>query len=479
MMFLLFISLMPMIWASNQKVVTGFDCEASPNKSREWDITTYGRNGGTNGGYGSNEGRLFEFDCQTEWCIDSEGERNHWWITCGFSWKEVDELTDSDMVIVDVKTWAHDNPGSCYGGYERALQLDATGWEAIDTQGNHGHWDFFFCYRRESWQSVKSRQMQVVVDLTARTSSSASGFTRIGQWDTHNGGKALAYGDYGRTGDWLYLFSKKEEPQLPRMHAKVIGSWTFRTISRPVLSDIEYEITKSAESSESSEMTTSEMNAWGNEISETHTVEVAVQADASYGVASGSVSSMYGYEYGHTKSQQFENQLQNIASNTFSQSTEVTRTFTIPAQVDGEPIYSNIWFFQTDVIKNDGGTATHYQVDFGLEVHGCGYHIAPNCLPGYCAPYDPNCWTCSADWAIINPDFISPPECGDAGEGCDWVPVTLSECPPTSVSSTMKDCNEGMEDGEMCEADSVLPNGIRNYNINNCGAYDVFRFKCD
>jgi len=482
MMFLLFISLLPMIRPSaalTQKVVTGFDCEVSGTSTKEWHWTKYGPNGGVNGGDGSNEGRLFEFDCQTQSCFDSESERNHYWVTCGFSWKEVDDLSDSDMVIVDVRTWSHDTAGSCHGGYTRALQLDSEGWEAIDTQGHHGHWDFAFCYRKESWAEVKRTQTQVVVDMTARISSSASGFTRIGQWDTHNGGKALAYGDYGRTGDWLYLFSKKEEPQLRKEHAKVIGSWTFKTVSRPLLSDIEYEVIKYAESSESHEMTTSEMNAWGNEISETHTVEVAVQADASYGIASGSVSSMYGYTYGQTKSQQFENQLQNIASNTFSQSTQVTHSFSIPAQVDGEPVYSNIWFFQTEVVRSDYETATHYQVDNGLEVHGCGYHIAPNCLPGYCSPYDPNCWTCSANWAIIDPNFISPLECGDAGEGCDWVPVTISECPPTSISSTMKDCHEGMEDGEMCEADSVLPNGVTNYNINNCGAYDVFRFKCD
>jgi len=424
MVFLLFISIPPMIWASSH-VVTGFNCEVTGSSTKEWHDTHYGRNGGTNGGYGSNEGRLFEFDCQTEYCFDSEGERSHYWVTCGFSWEEVDDLSDSDMVIVDVKTWSHDHGGSCYGGYKRALSLDATGWEAVDTHGHHGHWGFWFCYREESWAEVKRTQTQVVVDMTAKVSSSASGFAKIGQWDTHNGGTALAYGDYGRTGDWLYLFSKKQQPPRPKEDAKVIGSWNFRTVTRPLLSDIDYEIKKTAESSEYEEMTTLEMNAWANEISESHAVEVAVQADASYGIASGSVAAAYGYEYGHTKSQQFENQLQNIASNTFRQSKEVTKKFVIPAQVDGEPKYLNIWFFQTVVISSDLEKATHYQVDSGLEVHGCGYHIAPNCLPGYCAPYDPNCWTCSADWAIIDPDFIPPeylktsanPECVEKDDG--------------------------------------------------------------
>jgi len=467
-----------MIWASNQKVVTGFNCEVSSG-SQEWHYTEYGPNGGTNGGFGSTHGRLFEFDCQTDSCFDSEGERSHYWVTCGYSWKEVDDLDDNDKVLVDVITWAHDRArSSCYGNYERALKIDATGWEAIDTSGFHGHWDFIFCYSQKPWKEVKGTQTKVVVDMSATTGYVPPGFTQIGQWDTHHHGNAYAYGNQGRTHDWLHLFRKKETIEVEE-HAKVIGSWTFKTVSRPLLSDIEYEITKFAESSKSDEMSTAELNAWGNEISETQTVEVAVQADASYGVVSGSVSAAYGYEYAHSKSEQFENQLQNIASDTFTQSTEVTHSFSIPAQVEGEPVYSNIWFFQTEVINSDLETATHYQIDNGLEVHGCGYHIAPNCLPGYCAPYDPNCWTCSTNWAIIDPDFTAPAGCGDAGEGCDWVPVSLSECPPGSENSRMGDCHEGMEDGELCEADSPLPNGLTNYNINNCGWYDVFRYKCD
>lgn len=35
-----------------------------------------------------------------------------------------------------------------------------------------------------------------------------------------------------------------------------------------------------------------------------------------------------------------------------------------------------------------------------------------------------------------------------------------------------------MNEGELCEADSTLPNGETNYNVNNCGNYDVFRYTC-
>jgi len=483
MMLLLLISLLPMIWASTQKVVTSFDCEASGTNDKEWEKTHYGANGGIDGGNGSVNGRLFEFDCQTPRCWDSEGEQNHWWVTCGFSWKQVDDLKDDDMVIVDVRTWSHNNEGSCHAGYQRALTLDARGKKAVDSQGDQGHWGFWMCYREESWEEVKKTQMQVVVDMTAQVSDTApDGFTQIGKWDTHNAGYAFAYGDFGRTGYWLYLFSKKELPQLPKPDVKVIGFWIFDSIPRPLLSDTTVVLKRKAESSESDKMTTSDVKAWGTEISESHSIEVAVQADAVYSMMAGSLSTEYGYEYGQTKSEQFENQLQNVASETFSQSAEVTETFTIPKQVDGEPVHSIVWFFQTDVIRSDGQSkfesATHYKVDRGLEVHGCGSTVAPNCLPGYCSSHDPNCWTCTHDWAIIDENFIAPRHCGDAGEGCDWVAIPSSECPPDSDLAIMPGCNEGMEDGELCEADVTLPND-KDYKIDNCGNFDVFRFKCD
>jgi len=208
----LFISLISLTLASSQKVVTGFDCETTSGSAREWFETKYGPDGGTNGGFGSSEGRLFEFDCQTGSCRDSEAEYGNWWVTCGFSWKNVNDLEDGDTVIVDLKTEASNNPGSCYDGtYTRALDIDSTGWQAKDTQGDQGHWGFWFCFKKESWATVQSSQMNVVTDLTAKTSSAASGFTRIGQWDTHNGGSAKAYGDNQQTSGWIYIFSKTEQ----------------------------------------------------------------------------------------------------------------------------------------------------------------------------------------------------------------------------------------------------------------------------
>lgn len=558
MVFLFFISLLSMIWASS-RVVTDFVCEVDEK---------YGSGPEYKDGLRIDQG-LFYFACSTENRCYAEGKHGERWATCGFSWKDVDSLTDNSMVIVDVKTWSHDQmlaldafDGGCYDGYKRALSFDAFVGDAIDTQGNHGARTFWFCYRKKSWAEAKRTQTEVVVDISAEISSSfhasgvvlrsywdwgncgpdgddanwnicgytafncpdmidfkscptgkavkyrelgtgeccssvtvdgchyayyteyvceddsEHGFELIGQWPA---GKAHAIGDDAQETDRLYLFSKKEHPR----GIKVIGSWTFSNAPRK-LSAYDYKITKKADAITSDEMTQEDYKTWGNEISESHSVEVAVQAEMSYMFASGSLSAAYGYEYGHAKNQQFENQLKNIASNTFSQTTEVTYSFTIPKQEENQPISSNIWYFQTQVISGDLEAAVHYKLDSGLEVHGCGYHVAPNCLPGYCAPYDPHCWTCSEDWAIIDPNFTSPPECGDKGEGCDWVALPRSECPDNSDLAEMEDCNEGMVHGEMCEADSPLPHGrldengeLEDFNINNCGWYDVFIFKCD
>jgi len=60
---------------------------------------------------------------------------------------------------------------------------------------------------------------------------------------------------------------------------------------------------------------------------------------------------------------------------------------------------------------------------------------------------------------------------------CDYVPISTSECPRDN-GRNLADCKLNMSEGELCEADSTLPNGARNFNINNCGSYDVFRYTC-
>lgn len=514
------------------------DCEVVNNNVKPWGATWYGPVGGAQGGSTSGSaGRLFEFDCQRN-CIDADADWGSYWVTCGYSYKDVDDLRDDMQVMVDVKTEAFNHGwGECGVGWTRALSLDSTGWSAIDTQGDRGHYGFHICYRLEHWGNVKDSGVKVITDLMASTESSVSdtgvkcadengqcscnglvrygadgyfshwvdvsvsigcnagvfggdpiwgtvkacyckegGFAHIGQWDTDNRGTALAYGNHDNTKDWLHFYMTKATPELP---AKVIGQWRKKTVTRPLTSDIQHTVTMHFESSESSEATESDMSNWGLQISESHDVEVAVEASANYGQYQAGVESRYGYEYEHTRSETFQSYLQNIASTTFSQSTTVQHTYTIPKRVGGEPNYFNIWYFQTDVISRDYESATHYALSSGVQTHGCGYSIAPNCLPGFCQAYDPHCWECTSAAAIIDPDFIPPPECADEGEGCTWNPVSATECPPPEISANVLDgCTEAMEHGELCEADSPLPNGVF-HDINNCGDYDVFRYMCD
>jgi len=66
-----------------------------------------------------------------------------------------------------------------------------------------------------------------------------------------------------------------------------------------------------------------------------------------------------------------------------------------------------------------------------------------------------------------------------AVQDCDWRALPAAECPTWNEARMMADCHDDMVSGELCEADSTLPNNNRNFNINNCGAYDVFRYSCE
>jgi len=64
-------------------------------------------------------------------------------------------------------------------------------------------------------------------------------------------------------------------------------------------------------------------------------------------------------------------------------------------------------------------------------------------------------------------------------QACDWRALAAAECPSWYEALMMADCHDEMVEGELCEADSKLPNNNRNYNIDNCGAFDVFRYSCE
>ena len=59
-----------------------------------------------------------------------------------------------------------------------------------------------------------------------------------------------------------------------------------------------------------------------------------------------------------------------------------------------------------------------------------------------------------------------------SGAACNFEAISSNECPS---NPDLSECSFGMDDNELCEADSTLPDGNSNYNIDNCGTYDVFK----
>lgn len=57
-------------------------------------------------------------------------------------------------------------------------------------------------------------------------------------------------------------------------------------------------------------------------------------------------------------------------------------------------------------------------------------------------------------------------------EFCTFKAVLSSECPN---DADLAECVSNMGNETLCEADKTLPDGKSNYDINNCGNFDVFR----
>jgi len=73
--------------------------------------------------------------------------------------------------------------------------------------------------------------------------------------------------------------------------------------------------------------------------------------------------------------------------------------------------------------------------------------------------------------------------CAEAAvQECSYQPIPKEECPcehGNHSSCDLPECNLGISPGELCEADSVLPDGREEWNINNCAEhYDVFKYVC-
>jgi len=94
-----------------------------------------------------------------------------------------------------------------------------------------------------------------------------------------------------------------------------------------------------------------------------------------------------------------------------------------------------------------------------------------------CGGYDVFVFTCSSVQTTPPVETTQQVQTTESGT-CDWVAVSSSECPGDNGKS-LPECSVNMSEGDLCEADKALPNGETNFNINNCGGYDVFKYSCD
>ena len=54
-------------------------------------------------------------------------------------------------------------------------------------------------------------------------------------------------------------------------------------------------------------------------------------------------------------------------------------------------------------------------------------------------------------------------------------PVPGTECPSNTDAADLDECTETMNHGKLCEASQTLPDGNSNFEVNNCGNFDVFK----
>jgi len=185
-----------------QKVVTGIHCQRGSSFDTKFDRWS------AHGGVLVNPltgGRLFEMECTDFSCVGFPGGQTApWWITCGYSWKNMDDLDDNDQVIVDVRTetyqMKHDNyrpHGACDSSWAKAVPVfPKQGWEKDNGRGRGliRQWAFQLCYKQESWSNVKKSGNDVVTDLHARTSRSVAGV----KWNDVGHGGCTG-------GTWMYI----------------------------------------------------------------------------------------------------------------------------------------------------------------------------------------------------------------------------------------------------------------------------------
>lgn len=474
MMFtIIILAALPRVFAF-QKVLTEFHCALDG-----WQNVAHGRDGAKD----SNDGKLFEKDCQKK-CYDSngwEGKRGRKMV-CGYTYRDAADLDDWEKVIVDVKSTIDRN--SCGdNSYESVAHWNAEGFRAIDSNGHKGSGEFYLCIRtrtlgelKDALKNGRNANAKYVTELIARTDEPDQfDYDFIGKWDNHDGRDAWAYAktedgmkEEKMTRFFIELYQKKAELKADA-ETDVFAQWKYITLTRKP-SEMKQKISLSFSSSSKSDTEENQKKYWEKKVKRATKFEATIP----YKKAKFSAS----YDYTNEEKNTRTNALKERSIETFEKDSSFEYEYTIPAQVDGEDIHMNWWYWSVRAENTAGEWATvENNPANAIERTGCGHHIAPNCLPGHCL--DPQCWTCTETWAKIDPDFKYPEQCQGDGKGCQWIGIPSDQCPPSYERQNIPACTMDMKHGDRCQVfGDQLPNK-ENGDINNCGAYDVFEYTCD
>jgi len=503
---IIILALLPRALAQT-KVITGIDCQIdSKNKdllSETWKRTKFGEGGVKNG----DDGKLFQFDCQKR-CYDSDNDMGKFWMTCGYTWKHIKDLLPEDEIVVDLRTEAYDNEGSCREeGYKKAMSLDATGGKAVDTAGQDGHYGFFLCYKTGLWKESFKKEIEYYSDLQARTEEyttttppmadalpnkekNKNDWKLIGQWETHNNGENFAYGDQRRTGGRMYLYTKR------KTHAPVtlVGVWKSKTHTLKDWRE-KMTLTYSTTFTEASELSSEQKEHWESTMTSGHTISTSVSASGTYKGVDVEASAAYEYSTQYEENETIDKAVKEHVTKSLKADFTKEMEFTLPPRDDSESYTYIFYYFVVEAHSKDKfgndvvtgfGPATSDEVFIKSNI--CDRELPPNCIPLQCEDEE-RCYNCKSPQAMIDPGFREPYYC-EEGEGCDWVPITAKECELEFTESdlnrgrvgnkALKRCGPQNDHGQLCEGpqNNKLING-KNSEINNCyGDFDIFRFHC-
>jgi len=247
--------------------------------------------------------------------------------------------------------------------------------------------------------------------------------------------------------------------------AKVFGFWKMRLADYSHLENtFTFEREKTVDWSVGVEET--DIESFEDSATSSHSVQASTAAEI-YGLE---IEAAYEYNNDHQRTHVFESEVSTMTERTTSISETEQVTYVVPAYTQ-----IAVWYWNSYVINSDYTWANFGTLEGARTHSGCGYDLPPNCLPGRCAAGDPNCWSCTEQQYMIDPDFEWPCTSG----ACKFLPIIDSACPQNAVSLPV--CSSRMEKGSLCKA-YIAPSTMdagEHWEIENCGRdLHVFEYVC-